>query len=117
MKAPTVLDSSGVVKYNVTVLSPHNTSSSTPHYAARCGNLVNLVLRIAKPDTGNVNLATIPLGARPIEQISLRVVSNQTSGAAIVVDTDGSIFTVSAATGDLRINIVYFTNDPFTVPA
>lgn len=83
-------------------------------YAQRIGKTVFLNIRVKKTsDITQTTLATIPTGVRPIEMISLRVPADSaTSGAPIIVDTNGTVFTTADAAGDLRIVLTYFTNDP-----
>lgn len=83
-------------------------------YAQRIGKTVFLNIRVKKTSgITQTALATIPTGVRPVEMVSVRVPSDDaTSGAPIIVDTNGTVFTTAGATGDLRIVLTYFTNDP-----
>ena len=89
----------------------------TTGYANRLGNIVFFNLRVTRAASSDpTTLCTIPIGARPAQSIAIRV-PVETSGAAscpaVILQDTGSVITVASGTGDLRVCLMYFTNDPY----
>lgn len=74
------------------------------------GDVVTLSLRFAKNANNNYGtIGTIPVGFRPASTLTVRAVSDSTSGCPIIVQTTGEILTTTSDTtyGDIRLVMTY----------
>lgn len=96
--------------YSRTTIQNSNYTFSV-NTVAKKGNVVTVTFRLNKGSAQNYeSIGNVPDGYRPPFQIVTRAPSNEASGCPIIIDTDGSIITSLAPTGDIRCAITYITN-------
>ena len=74
------------------------------------GDAVTLSLRFTKNANNNYGtIGTVPAGFRPVSTLTVRAVSDSTSGCPIIVQTTGEILTTTSEStfGDIRLVMTY----------
>ena len=107
----------GTIQDDVTALKALSRSAVTgsqytfvTNELVKRGDVVTLSLRFVKNANNNYGtIGTIPEGFRPASTLTVRVVSDSTSGCPIIVQTTGEILTTTSETtyGDIRLVMTY----------